>query len=153
MDEVFEDGSKESELMDNLRNFLKRGKNMYPEYTIKYSDQDMQLLAKVDLIRYEKDEIIIYDWKTSEAKLEEKKLINSYQTRIYLHNVADKTKLSPEKIRLVYYNPRKDDAVVINYSKGSHELNKQILKSKVNQIDNEEIYMKNVGKHCKILQI
>lgn len=148
LDEVLDKNKEEYLLLENLKNFLKRDKNMYTEYSIKYKEEKLKLLAKVDLINIQNDKIIIYDWKTNKTNIDKDKLENSYQTKIYLHNAAQKFNISPNKIKLVYYNPRLNKSLDINYDYDKHEKYKLELKNKALDIINEESFAETIGKHC-----
>ncbi|WFD09207.1 PD-(D/E)XK nuclease family protein [Tepidibacter hydrothermalis] len=152
IDEQLEQGRPDYMLLNNLKKFLKREKNMYPEYNIKYKDEEMSLIAKVDLIKIEKEKIIIYDWKTNKSKFNRSKMEKSYQTKIYLHNVAEKFNISPNDISLIYYNPRFDNYVKIDYSDNDHKYNKMELKDKIVGIKNERDFKQKIGKHCSFCQ-
>lgn len=152
LDEDLDNKTEEYFLLENLKNFLKRDKNMYTEYLIKYKDEDLKLLAKVDLLKIEEDNIIIYDWKTNKSTLDRFKLENSYQTKIYLYNIVEKFKLSPDKVKLIYYNPRLNKFIDIFYDCNKHQKYKSELKNKSLEIINEELFNENIGKHCDFCQ-
>lgn len=148
LDEVLDENKEEYLILENLKKFLKRDKNMYTEYTIKYKKEYLKLLAKVDLINIKSDKIVIYDWKTNKTNLDRIKLENSYQTKIYLHNAVEEFNISPDNIQLIYYNPRLNKSLEINYSLDKHEKYKLELKNKALDIINEENFIEAIGKHC-----
>jgi CRISPR/Cas system-associated exonuclease Cas4 (RecB family) len=150
IDEPLDENYEEYKLLQNLKKFLKREKNMYPEYIIKYKEDGLRLLAKVDLLKIERDKIIIYDWKTNKSKLD--KYENSYQTKIYLHNATEQFKIHPQNIKLIYYNPRLDKSLEIYYNEYKHKEYKLELKNKVIEIINEKNFDEELGKHCNFCQ-
>ncbi len=152
IDEELEQGREDYMLFNNLKKFLKREKNMYPEYNIKYKDEEVSLIAKVDLIKMEKERVTIYDWKTNKSKFDRSKMEKSYQTKIYLHNVAEKFHVRPKDISLIYYNPRFDNYIKIDYSDSDHKYNKIELKDKIISIINERNFDQTIGKHCSFCQ-
>ncbi|WP_248483246.1 PD-(D/E)XK nuclease family protein [Tepidibacter aestuarii] len=152
IDEELNQGREDYILFNNLKKFLKREKDMYPEYNIKYKDDEISLLAKVDLIKIEKGKITIYDWKTNKSKFDRSKMEKSYQTKIYLHNVAEKFDVNPKNISLIYYNPRFDNYIKIDYSDTEHKYNKIEIKNKIVSIINEKNFDQKIGKHCSFCQ-
>ncbi|SHH12932.1 PD-(D/E)XK nuclease family protein [Tepidibacter thalassicus] len=137
---------------ENLKKFLRRDKNMYPEYTIRYKRGDLKLLAKIDLLKIEENKITIYDWKTNKSKLDRYQLENSYQTKIYLHNVTENFKVLPKNVTLIYYNPRFNEFLEVYYSDEKHLKYKLELKNKIIEIVNQKVFDEKLGKHCKFCQ-
>ncbi len=152
IDEVIDNNKEEYVLLENLKKFLKRDTNRKPEYVIRYKEESFRLLAKMDLLVKEKDTIILYDWKTNKSSFEETKIKNTYQTKIYLHNVVEKFKISPNKVKLIYYNPRLNKFLEISYDEKKHENYKLELKNKVIEILKEEKFDEKIGKHCSVCQ-
>lgn len=85
------------------------------EQELRFQKDDLKLLAKYDLLKYDKTEkrFIIFDWKTDKKSLYQKDIENSMQSRFYLYLLFEagydyfaadyELDKRPE---LIYWNPR-----------------------------------------------
>ncbi|AVX20931.1 PD-(D/E)XK nuclease superfamily protein [Carboxydocella sporoproducens DSM 16521] len=88
------------------------GYSYYPEQELRWQSPWGSLLVKYDLLVQIPDgRLLIYDWKTQAAPLQEKLLTERWQTRLYLLVAArcgrNYLGLPPDaEVSLVYWNPR-----------------------------------------------
>jgi CRISPR/Cas system-associated exonuclease Cas4 (RecB family) len=133
---------------NRLKSFLAPENVVAAEQELRYRQDDLKLLAKYDLLKYNPEEakFIIYDWKTDKKSLYQKDVESSMQSRFYLYLLYEagydyfaadyKLKTMPE---LIYWNPRyQEQSVRINYSKTDFEQDKEYFKQLITEILNEK---------------
>ncbi|MBR8831650.1 MAG: hypothetical protein N5P05_001089 [Chroococcopsis gigantea SAG 12.99] len=92
--------------------------------------QDYLFTVIYDLIIFENDRAMIFDWKTylKPAKLE--KLKRNWQTKLYLYVLAETSDYVPEDISLTYWFvqlPQTPQKVTFNYDSQQHRQNRKEL--------------------------
>ncbi len=131
---------------NNLKEFrpYEKDKDFKPEYELRINKNQIKLLAKYDLLYTDKknNQIIIYDWKTNQRKLMKNKLLNNYQTLVYLFVLYQAGKfylpvddLKISQIKIVYWNPRYPQKVVkIKYTNSMYKKAEEKITSLIKKI-------------------
>ena len=115
-----------------------------PEYELRINQDGRKILAKFDLLMVDdqQEKIIIYDWKTGKKPLDKQKLIDNYQSTVYLYVLYSaldyfefERKLNIDDLVLIYWNPRfPARSVKIKYNKKMYQAASQTIKSLIDKI-------------------
>jgi len=100
------------------------------EYQLNYNFNNYCFTAVYDLIMFYPSKVSIFDWKTYSAPKDKNKLINDWQTRLYLYILAEKLNYKPHQISFTYWFiklPNKIETFTIKYNEKKHEKTKQDL--------------------------
>nr|WP_314278161.1 PD-(D/E)XK nuclease family protein [uncultured Peptostreptococcus sp.] len=134
--------------LDKIINIYNTYKDRYndrlefkPEYTIELKDR---IQVTYDLIVEIYDDsgnllkVDIWDWKTEARKIEKKHAENRIQTQLYMYVCKESiaSNVEYENIRMYYYQPFKDNLILINYSKDKHIDNKTKIYTMIDEIRN-----------------
>jgi len=131
----------------------------YPEYSIRYSSGDIRLEANIDLIIIGDDFIEIWDWKTN-AKVNEKKYLDSLQTKIYMYvlkrSLNDIFGKDFSNIKMTYFSPENKCKIVsCTYSDEKLKKEEKYIKDLIEKIYNynwDEFNKEEYKKHCKFCE-
>ncbi|MBE9222457.1 PD-(D/E)XK nuclease family protein [Cyanobacterium stanieri LEGE 03274] len=117
------------------------------EYKLQLKFNNYIFTVIYDLLILYKDRGIIYDWKTFLQPENEKKLINNWQTKLYLYVLTEKMNYKPSQLSITYWFvklPHKTQSLTIKYNEVMHKKNRQEIENIVNQIDKSlSHYLKN----------
>jgi CRISPR/Cas system-associated exonuclease Cas4 (RecB family) len=108
------------------------------EYQLNYSIEQFIFTAVYDLIILYPKKAVIFDWKTF-TKPDNQKLINDWQTKLYLYILAEKLNYKPHQIEFTYWFiklPNKPESFTIKYNKPNHDRTKQELKYLLGKLEN-----------------
>lgn len=108
------------------------------EYKLNYSIEQFIFTAIYDLIILYPNKAVIFDWKTS-LKPEDNKLINNWQTKLYLYILAEILNYKPHQIEFTYWFiklPNEPQSLTIKYNKTKHDRTRQELNSLLNKLKN-----------------
>lgn len=124
-----------------------------PEYELRYNELGLKLMAKYDLLILKPTELIIVDWKTNKAKLNEQEKVEDIQTKVYLFILANCLSLFPtykyslNNIKMIYWQGNYiENAIEINYSFEKNLKYKEYLLNLVEDINNSNFIQNK--KHC-----
>lgn len=112
--------------------------NRQAEYKLNFILEQFIFTAVYDLIILYPKKAIIFDWKTS-LKPEDNKLINHWQTKLYLYILAETLNYKPHQIEFTYWFvklPDKPQSFTIKYNKPKHDRTKQELNYLLNKLEN-----------------
>lgn len=104
--------------------------------TICFHDYLFTVIYDLLIITEEKAQII--DWKTYPLPENSQKLVNNWQTRLYLYVLAETSDYQPEDISLTYWFvklPQKAQFVTFNYSQCQHQQTQQDLAQLLSNLD------------------
>lgn len=108
------------------------------EHQLNYSIEQFIFTAIYDLIILYPKKAVIFDWKTN-LKPEDNKLINHWQTKLYLYILAEKLNYKPHQIEFTYWFiklPHEPQSFTIKYNKPKHDRTKQELNYLLNKLNN-----------------
>jgi hypothetical protein len=91
-----------------------------------------------DLIRFESDRAMIYDWKTYLKPEKPDRLLENWQTRLYLYVLAETASYSSDRLSMTYWFVRLPDApesYTISYTASLHEATRRDLTALLNDLD------------------
>lgn len=120
-------------------------KNSYfPEFELKFAENDVKLQAKYDLIMIDKDnKAVIYDWKVQEKQIKQKNAEQAFQTRVYMYllakagDIINGKPIKPEDITMVYWQANHPASPVrIVYSQELFKQDEEFLESEIERILN-----------------
>lgn len=120
------------------------------EYQVNYTIENFIFTVIYDLLVFYPDKAIIMDWKTYREPQNKEKIINNWQTKLYLYVLAEKFNYTPEQIYFDYWfvtSSENIDKYSIAYSTSFHQQIKQelnILLDKFNQLMNN-FYAQNIN--------
>lgn len=100
------------------------------EYQLSYSIEQFIFTVVYDLIILYPKKAVIFDWKTYLKTENNQKLINDWQTKLYLYILAEKLNYKPHQIEFTYWFvklPNKPQSFTIKYNKPKHDRTKQEL--------------------------
>ncbi|MFW6001598.1 MAG: PD-(D/E)XK nuclease family protein [Halanaerobium sp.] len=133
--------------LNRLKSFCSAENTVSAEQELRYKKGQLKLLAKYDLLKYDKDQkkFVIYDWKTDKKSLYQKDIENSMQSRFYLYLLYEagyeyfsadyELKKMPD---LIYWNPRfPEQNIQLKYSQKNFELDKDFFAEFISEILNE----------------
>jgi len=134
--------------LNRLKAFAEAENVVSAEQELRFQKDNLKLLAKYDLLKYDKNEnrFIIFDWKTDKKKLAEKNIEKKMQSRFYLYLLyeagykyfSDQYKLDNMPL-LIYWNPRyPKEQVRIVYNKDNFKKDKIFFKNLISEILNEK---------------
>ena len=134
--------------INRLKSFARAENVVSAEQELRYQKDNLKLLAKYDLLKYNKSlkKFIIFDWKTDKKSLYEKDIENSMQSRFYLYLLFEtgydyfaaeyELENMPE---LIYWNPRyPKQKIRIEYNIDEFKKDKSYFKKLINKILNED---------------
>jgi CRISPR/Cas system-associated exonuclease Cas4 (RecB family) len=134
--------------LNRLKSFARAENVVSAEQELRYQKDNLKLLAKYDLLKYNKSlkKFIIFDWKTDKKSLYEKDIENSMQSRFYLYLLFEtgydyfaaeyELENMPE---LIYWNPRyPKQKIRIEYNNEEFKKDKSYFKKLINKILNED---------------
>jgi len=131
---------------DRLKNFITvNTKNTYyPEFELKFSEGEIRLQAKYDLIMIDADNrAVIYDWKVMEKPIKQKNVEKAFQTRVYMYMLAKAgdiiqgKPIKPENITMIYWQANyPDNPVKIGYSEEMFKQDEEFLKAEIEKVLN-----------------
>lgn len=139
---------------------IKEGNIYLPEYEMNLNFQGRKIVAKVDLVIIEKNQISLWDWKTENQEITYKNAFGRMQSIVYMFLAEEIIRKSfyshykIENISMNYYQPALENKpVTINYNEKLYEENKKTILNIINNIehadfDNENNINKNKN-HCK----
>lgn len=93
------------------------------EYCLTLTEKNSIFTVIYDLLVLYPDRGIIFDWKTYPLPQEKNKIINHWQTKLYLYALTEKFDYLPENISLIYWfvqSPNKPEKLEINYNQTLH---------------------------------
>lgn len=130
--------------LNRLKKFSAADNVVAAEQELRFKEENLKLLAKYDLLKYDSSEkkIIIYDWKTDKKSLYQKDIENSMQSRFYLfllfeagydYFAADyELEQMPE---LIYWNPRyPNQSLQIKYNQADFEVDRNYFQELITEI-------------------
>lgn len=148
--------SSNLELINSVKTLIIETENIWQDPKIKLREAEYQLSYKLDkylftaiydlLVLYE-DKALIVDWKTYLRREKPEKILQNWQTKLYLYILAEKFNYPPEKISFTYWFvrlPQKPESLTINYNKKKHLQTEIELKKLLLQL---EIYYENYLKN------
>jgi hypothetical protein len=114
------------EMFDEFETFARQflSSNFYAEQLLQMAFGEFLLSAKYDLVLYNQDRFVIFDWKTSKNKPPLSVLAEQIQTRLYPYVLyragqelfPDKT-ITPDRIDFIYWYPLcSNHEVLVPYS-------------------------------------
>jgi hypothetical protein len=106
------------------------------EYQVNYTIENFIFTVIYDLLVFFPDQAIIMDWKTYREPQNKEKIINNWQTKLYLYVLAEKFNYTPEQISFDYWfvtSAAKIEQYSIAYSTSFHEQIKQELNTLLNK--------------------
>jgi len=131
---------------DRLKSFItiNRKNAYYPEFELKFSEGEIRLQAKYDLIMIDADNrAVIYDWKVLEKPIKQKNVEKAFQTRVYMYllakvgDIINGKSIKPEDITMIYWQANHpSNPVKIEYSEEMFKQDEKFLKSKIEKIFN-----------------
>lgn len=140
--------SHNSELVNSVKTLIHETANIWQDPKIKLREAEYQINYKLEkylfsviydlLVLYE-DKAIIFDWKTYLIPEKKNRILDSWQTKLYLYILAENFNYPPEKISFVYWFVRlneKPQSFVINYNIQKHLQIEKELKSLLLQLEN-----------------
>lgn len=125
-----------------------------PEYILNYSEHNINLKARYDLLILKKDEIQIIDFKTNTKTLNKEKQNEDIQTKVYSFVLANCLSLfknngySLNNITMIYWQPD-FEIISIPYSLEKHIEYGMLFKNLSNEIQNSEFNKTNNCKNCE----
>ncbi len=127
------------ELIESQKN---AGWKLYPETSLSASMAERRLVAKYDLLAAAQDRLLIYDWKTGQAKPSRRWLEKRLQTRVYPyllaragHQLNDDQPVPVDRIEMVYWFANHPDQVIrIPYSPAAYQADEAYLTDMVETI-------------------
>jgi hypothetical protein len=116
------------------------------EYTLAGFIGSFPVLAKLDAIRLEDDQCLIYDWKTGFYQPKAQSLEKKIQTRLYMFMLAangasihQNKPMQPDEISMTYWYPEfPSQEIRLSYSQAQHLENEQILTTLMQEIVDKE---------------
>jgi len=130
--------------LNRLKSFSAAENVVAAEQELRFQEEDLKLLAKYDLLKYDKLEkkLIIFDWKTDKKSLYEKDIKSSMQSRFYLFLLYQAayeyfgTDYELEKMpELIYWNPRyPNQNLKINYNQNDFKKDKSYFNNLLTEI-------------------
>jgi len=108
------------------------------EYKLQLKFKSYIFTVIYDLLILYPDRAVIYDWKTFLQREKKDKLINNWQTRLYLYVLAEKMNYSPSQLSMTYWFvklPHKLQSMTIQYNEAMHEKNRQDINNILDKID------------------
>lgn len=120
------------------------------EYQVNYTIDNYLLTVIYDLLVLYPDKAIIIDWKTYRESQNKQKILNNWQTKLYLYVLAQKFNYSPEQIYFDYWfisSPQKIEKYSIAYSNSFHQKIEQDLNIVLDKFDNliTNFYHQNIS--------
>ncbi len=100
------------------------------EYQVNYTLNNYLFTSVYDLLILYKNKAVIFDWKTYLKPQDEDKLINNWQTKLYLYILAEKLDYRPHQLSFTYWFvklPNKPQRQTIKYNKTKHEKTRKEL--------------------------
>jgi CRISPR/Cas system-associated exonuclease Cas4 (RecB family) len=125
-----------------------------PEYNLNYSEHNIKLKARYDLIVLKKNKIQIIDFKTNSKNLNFKDQKEDIQTKVYLFVLANSLSLFKNKnyslndINMAYWQPN-FEKISIPYSFEKHIEYSAFFKNLINEIQNSKFKKNNSCKSCE----
>ena len=162
---VFEESFREDEKLflayKNLVDYFPINSEFkyYPEYSIRYSKDDIRLEANIDLIIVGEDFVEIWDWKTN-AKMDEKKYLDSLQTKVYMYVLkkclSDIFGKDFSNIKMTYFSPEnKCEIASVTYSDEKLKKDEKYIRNLIEKVYNynwDEFNREEFKKHCKFCE-
>lgn len=114
----------------------------YPELELRLAEDQLRLLAKIDLLVVAADgTATIYDWKT-ERNLPRRSFLNNFQTIVYRYLLcaaggayAPEGAFPPDRTELVYWNPHYPTRPLpVQYSGAQFETDEGTLRSAIGNV-------------------
>lgn len=99
-----------------------------------------------DLLVAQKDQAIIFDWKTYRKRQKRQKLAHNWQTRLYLYLLAETSEYHPEQIQMTYWFTRFDKPTNITF-KYDQALHQQTERDLENLLTNLEKWLGDYQQH------
>lgn len=100
-----------------------------------------RLLAKYDLIVFDAEKVIIYDWKTYRKRPKNERMILRWQTRVYRALLARAKNIPPEKIEMVYwYADFPAEPAVFRYSADQYQRDWSALEKLAEEIHTASLF-------------
>ena len=120
------------------------------EYQVNYTYQNYVFTAIYDLLIFTKNQATIVDWKTYRQPQNTKKLLNNWQTKLYLYLLAKKFDYPLEQISFVYWfisSSQKIESFTINYDDRFHRQVEQELMTLLRQFEHliSDYYTNDMG--------
>lgn len=120
------------------------------EYQVNYRIDNYVFTVIYDLLVFYPDKAIIIDWKTYREPQSKEKILNNWQTKLYLYVLAQKFNYSPEQIYFDYWfisSPQKIEKYSIAYSNSFHQRIQEDLKVVLDKFDDliTNFYPQNIS--------
>jgi hypothetical protein len=111
------------------------------EYNLNLTYKNYIITVIYDLLITDHQSAHIYDWKTYPLPENSKKIIENWQTRLYLFLLAEASDYSPENISMTYWfiksnKSQKAECLKISYDHNQHEKNRQDLDNLLEKLTN-----------------
>lgn len=108
------------------------------EFQINHSINNYLFTSVYDLLILYENKAEIFDWKTYLKPQNEEKLINNWQTKLYLYILAEKLDYKPCQLSFTYWFvklPNEPQKQTIKYDKAKHEQTKKELNSLLEKLE------------------
>jgi hypothetical protein len=111
------------------------------EYNLNLTYKNYLITVIYDLLITNDQYAHIYDWKTYPLPENSNRIIENWQTRLYLFLLAEASDYSPENISMTYWfiksnKSQKAEHLKISYDQNQHEKNRQDLDNLLNKLTN-----------------
>lgn len=111
------------------------------EYNLNLTYKNYIITAIYDLLITDDQYAYIYDWKTYPLPEKSNRIIENWQTRLYLFLMAEASDYAPENITMTYWfiksnESQKAEHLKISYDQKQHEKNRQDLDNLLDKLTN-----------------
>ena len=148
--------SENVELLKSVKTLILETQNLWQDPKIKFREAEYQIsylsekylfTVMYDLLVLYEDKAVIVDWKTYPIPEKQNKILENWQTKLYLSILAKKFNYLPEQISFTYWFvrlPEKPESFTINYNQQKHLQTEKELKNLLLQLENyHQNYLEN----------